>query len=75
MKVADGEGYGVCGRWQKVAAPPHKVLSKDYLCVEAKVEASASAPATGGPAAAPTSEAWSVGVGAIVVGRHCFGVV
>ncbi len=50
--------------------PAHKALSEDYLCVEAKLEATASAPATGGPTAAPASEARGVDVGAIVVGRQ-----
>ena len=72
VKVADGEGYGVYGRWQKVAAPAHKVLSRGRMCGEAKVEATAPAPAAGVPAAAPASEAWGVGVGSIVVARHCF---
>ncbi len=72
MKFADGEGYGVCDRWQEAAAPADKVLSEGHLCVEAKVEATVSAPAMEGPAAAPAPEAWSAGVGAFVVGRYCF---
>jgi len=71
VEVADNEGYGVRGRWQVVAAPTNKVLSKSLLCVEAEVEATAPAPAPGGPAAASASGAWGVGVGAIVVARHC----
>ena len=57
VKVADSEGYGVCGRWQEAAAPAHKVLSEGHLCIEAKVEATAPAPSTGGPAAEPSSKA------------------
>jgi len=70
VKVADSQGYGVYGRWQEAAAPTHKVLSKSHMCIEAKVEATALAPASGGSAAAPASEAWGVGVRAIVVSRH-----
>ncbi len=35
VKVADDEGYGVCGRWQEVATPTHKLLSEGHVCVEA----------------------------------------
>ena len=47
VKVADGEGYGICGRGQEAAAPAHKVLSQGDLCVETEVEASAPVPAAG----------------------------
>jgi len=72
VKVADGEGYGVYSRRQEAAAPAHKVLSEGHMCGEAKVQATAPAPAAGGPAASPVSEAWGVGVDAIVVALHCF---
>jgi len=72
VKVADGEGNGICGRWQETAAPAHKVLSEGDLCIETEVEASAPVSATRGPAGAPASGAWGVGVGAVVVARHCF---
>ena len=49
-----------------------KVLSEGDLCVESEVEASAHVLATRGPAAAPASGAGGVGVGAVVVTRHCF---
>ena len=71
VKVADGEGYGVRCRWQKDAAPAHKVLGEGYLCVETRAEAKAPASAARGPTAASASGACSVGVGAIVVARHC----
>ena len=74
VEVADSEGYGVRGRWQEVAAPTHKVLSESHLCVEAEVEARGPASTPGGPAAASASGAWGVGVGAIVVARHCLWV-
>ena len=76
MKAADCEGNGICGRWQETAAPAHKVLSEGDLCIETEVEASAPVSATRGPAGAPASGAWGVGVGAVVVARHClWGIV
>ena len=71
VKVANSKGYGVCGRWQETAALAHKALSESHMCVEANVEATALAPAPGGPATAPASEDWGVSVRAIVVARHC----
>jgi hypothetical protein len=70
VKVADGEGYGICGRWQEAAAPSHKVLGESHLCVDTEVEASAPVPAARGPAAAPAPGAWSVGEGAVVIARN-----
>jgi hypothetical protein len=67
VKVADGEGYGIFGRWQETEALAQKMLSEGHLCGEAKVEATVPASAAGGLAAAPASEAWGVGAGAIVV--------
>ncbi len=32
VKVADGEGYGVCGRWQEAATLAQKVLSECHFC-------------------------------------------
>jgi len=56
VKVADGEGYGVRGRWQEDAFPAHKELGEGHLCVETKAEAMAPALAAKGPAAASDSE-------------------
>ncbi len=70
VKVADGEGYGVCCRWQEAAVPAHKMLGEGNLCVETEEEASAPVPAARGHAAASAPGAWSVGVGVIVVARH-----
>ncbi len=70
VKVADGERYGVCGRWQEAAAHAQKVLSECHFCIQTEVEASAPVPAAGVPAAAPAPGAWSVGVGAVVFARH-----
>ncbi len=56
VKVADGEGYGVRGRWQETAASAHKVLSEGHLCVETEADAMTPASATEGPAAASASE-------------------
>ena len=56
VKVADGEGYGVYGRWHEVAAPAHKVLGESHLCVETEAEATTPASATKGPAAASALE-------------------
>ena len=72
MNVTDGEENGISGRWLEAAAPAHKVLSENHLSVEAKVEATAPVSATGDPAAAFASEAWGVGVGAVVVARHYY---
>ena len=57
ITVADCEGNGICGRWQKAAAPAHNVLSEGHLCVETEVEALAHVSAARGPAAAPASGA------------------
>ncbi len=58
MKVADGEGDGICDRWLEAAAFAHRVLGEGYLCVETEVEASAPAPATRVHAAAPAPRSW-----------------
>ncbi len=71
VKVADGDGYGVGCRWQEAATPAQKVLGESHLCVENEVEASAPVPAARGPAAKPAPGAWSVGMGVVVVARHC----
>ena len=71
MKVTDGEGYGFRGRWQKAAAPAHKVLDEGHLCVETKAEATAPASAAKDHAAASAPGACGVGEGAIVATRHC----
>jgi hypothetical protein len=55
VKVADGEGYGVCGRWQE-AAPAHKMLGEGHLCVETEAKAMAPASSAKVPAAASASE-------------------
>jgi len=56
VEIADGEGYGVRGRWQEAAAPAHQMLGEDHLCVETKTEAMALASAATGPAAASASK-------------------
>ena len=71
VKVADGEGNGICGRWWKASASAHKVLGEGHLCVETEVEASAPVPAARGLVAASALGAWSVDVDAIVIARHC----
>jgi hypothetical protein len=70
MKVADGERYGVPGRWQEVAAHAHKVMGEGHLCVETEAEAMTTASATENPAAASTSESRCAGVSVIVVARY-----
>ena len=56
VKVADGEGYGVCGRWQEVAAPALKVLGEGQLCVETEAEAMGPALSTKVSASPSASE-------------------
>jgi len=72
VKDANCEGNGICGWWQEAAVPAHKVLSEGHLCVETEVEASALVSAARDPAAAPSSGVWGVGVGAVIIARHCF---
>ncbi len=71
VKVADGEGYGVFGRWHEAAAPAQKVLSECHFCSDTEVEASAPILDAKIPAAALAPGAWSVSVGAVDVARHC----
>ncbi len=68
---ADGEGYSIYGWWQEAETLAHKVLGQSHLCFEAEVEATAPVTAANGHAAAPASGAWCVGVGVVVIARHC----
>ncbi len=73
--VADGDGYGVCGRRLEAPSPAHEVLREGCLCVEVEVESSSSGAAAVVPAAA-ASAARRSGVRdiiAIVGGRHICG--
>ena len=75
MEVADGDGYGVCGRRLEAPSPAHEVLREGCLCVEMEMESSSSGAASVGPAAA-ASAARRSGVEviiAIVSGRHVCG--
>ena len=72
VKIADCEENGICGRWLEAAALAHTVLSEGQLCVDTEIDTSAPVTAARGPAAALASGVFGVGVGAIVIVRHCF---
>jgi hypothetical protein len=71
VKVADGEGDGVCSCWSEAVSPAHEVLGESHMCFEGKVEAASPVSAARGPAASYAAGSGGVGVGgAAVVGRH-----
>ena len=73
VEVVDGEATAIWRMWPVVeGASAHKVLSEGHLCVEAKAEAAVPVSATRGPTTASAPEARGVGVGVVVVARHCF---